>query len=272
MSAEYAIARDDLAGKKGDELYSGWLRFLMRLTIAKKNQDCGWGWHVVRHTSMPVEHPEHVAVRDLFALAESAGGPDKLEYERLFGDATFTDYEQLALREAQIRASCWGMESDRWMGLMAMAVISRRGLPENEIQAMLEEQKENFKGTSVRTLPELPYYCYDMHTRPGKMALRVWKKHYASEYNLPEDAVSALVFHYMSALVGEKVGLPILPADTHILTPTWAQQLWFMKSKSDCAKWCGFSTPASLEAFYRKNIDAKVTELIQWAVKKSMEG
>jgi hypothetical protein len=161
------------------------------------------------------------------------------------------------------------MESDRWMGLMAMVLIHLRGLPEPEIQQMLSVQKAKFKGYKVLRIPSLPLYCFDMHTRVGKMALSVWSKNYADAYNFPKSEVSGLVFHYLSAITGSNVTCEI--CDFDVLFPSWDQQLWYHISKKEFARLCGRSSPRDGEALWEFGIKAKILELIKWALSKQEE-
>jgi hypothetical protein len=280
MAGEYAKAVDSLGEKPIEDVMfrAGWLTFLLRLTIAKKNQDCGWGWHVVRHSENPVNFPEYKLVQKVFSFAVG-GDPSKAggkAEEYLSGIRELDAYEKAAFREAKRRSSLWGLESDRWMGLMAMALIVGRGLPEEEILEMLSQQKTRFSGVKVKTVAELPYYCFDMHTRPGKLALRVLKKSYVYGHwppTRPKEALEPLVFHYMSAVVGESVWSPeLLPIDYgQDVRVEWEEQAWFSLSKWSLAKWCDSPSPQELRKWFFQEVEPKLRELIQWAVKKSLE-
>jgi hypothetical protein len=259
-----------------EALRAHWLKFTILLTIARKNQDCGWGWHLIKNSGFVTEHPEYKLTKKLFDFAVKHGGPEKIPEEVLLEffcaetpDRDFSSYEDMALSEAAIRSRAWGLESDRWMGLMALVLITLRGLPEIGIKEMLDAQRERFCGEKVSTLADLPYYCFDMHTRPGKMAIRAWKKNYGKKFNLPDGGMEALTFHCMSALVLPRVWMPICYFSEERFE--WCGQAWLAPSKEDCARWLGFPDWKRASEFWAAEVEDDLIKLIRWAVSKVAE-
>jgi hypothetical protein len=268
MAGELAKAQEKARGLKSGELKQHWLKFVIRLVIARKNQDAAWLWQIAKQ-GKPHMHPEFVLMR---GIVESVSGdqPGKLptvvlESKLLAGAGReLTDYEHKACLIVDARRMSGGMVGDQWNAIAAQVLIYLRGLPETEILGMLDRQKTEFAKTSLKRLESLPWYCFDMHTRPGKMANRVFKKNYATRLLCDEDHIDTAWFQFTSAVLGYKV-LPDFskPVDN----PTWKTPIWLSPKEDSIASWYGVPL-AELKEHWAQH-EQKMKDLVEWAISKS---
>lgn len=226
----YASLRGVLYGSKDhvDKL----LRLVMRLTVAVKNQDAGWLWSVAKD-GPECDHPEWWAMRELVLAAKAAGGPGKrLSSRRVaevlaasFPGRELNDVERAAVEAAEKRRLLGGWEWDPLMCLATQVLVYNRGLDVAELEAMLDRQKAIYAGEEVEFLPELPWYVFDGHTRPGKLAMRVWFKQEEYEGGLEKDKLEEFWFRVISAKLGDRVK-PVFRSWREVKKPHWGETIW----------------------------------------------
>lgn len=258
-----------------------WLRFMMRLAIAVKNKD----WEVMSpELFMESHHPEAVVSQALWEKISAACGKDKPQLFSRDGileviDDTVTwhrpplnGYEKGAIKAMDSRKYQGGMLGDRWGCIAVMMLVWMRGLNEDEIQQMLEEQKRKFAGTVVKTLETLPWYSFDMHTRPGQMAMRVWIKRY-NPYGLTFEQLDGLWFCIESAKVGREV-MPKRRGDPDLVPePTWRDEIWWSMGRKlaiEKAVDGKYTAEVMIDRWQREHAQ-EMEKLVAWAIKKTDE-
>jgi len=246
-----------------------WFKFLLRLTIAQKNQDAAWLWYLGVHGKTEYAHPEFTIMRNIAGRIpndEPAKMPtivlDKILKESISRE--LTDYEIQACKAVEARRLSGGMKSDQWNAISAQLLIHMRGLPESEVLDMLENQKQLFRDEKISTLQEIPWFCFDMHTRPGQMAMRVWLKNYKTKLFSDEDRLVTAWFQLESAMVGAKV---LSDFSSIVENPTWKLTQWHQAKLQSLADWYGVTVAEMREHW--KEVMPKVKDLVQWAIKKS---
>lgn len=277
MAGELAKAREANALLQGEELKTAWLKFILQLAIARKNQDAAWLWYLARHGQKSYRQPEFMLMRDIVASVPN-GQPGKLsavileEKLREGAGRELYDYEKRACRVVESRRS-GGMVSDQWNAISAQVLIHLRGLPEERVVRMLEEQKRSFAGTSLKMLESLPWFCFDMHTRPGMLAMRVWLKNHKTSLIDDEEKLGTVWFQLTSAAQGPKV-LPVTRSCTTEAhgagAPSWDECLWEREKLDSIAEWLGVTAPVMANHWERQCLP-KVKELVEWAIRKSEE-
>jgi hypothetical protein len=270
MAGELAKAQEGAANLDGESLRNHWLQFYLQLVIAVKNQDAGWMWYLTVHgkkdySSVPeFAHMKRI-VDELPCDTPEALQPSELSrrLKDIKGEMRHTDYEARAIESVEGRRM-EGRISDRWNSIAAQVIITMRGLPEEGVLCMLEEQKAAFADAPARTLDALPWYCYDMHTQPGRLALKVFQKHYATPFLCDEDHIDTAWFQFTSARLGEKVR----PVFSEVVgTPTWDTSMWQLPKEEAIADWYGI--PLQVLQEHWQTWEPKMQDLVEWAVKKS---
>jgi len=177
-----------------------------------------------------------------------------------------SDYERSACRIIEGRRLSGGMVSDQWNALSAQVLIHLRGLQENAVLDMVERQKHFFGSEKIATLQEIPWFCFDMHTRPGQMAMRVWLKNYKTALFSDEEKLGTAWFQLESAMLGAKV----LPETCNLSNAiTWRDSQWLAAKLKSLADWYGVSVEEL--HMHWKRVMPKVKDLVLWAIKKSGE-
>lgn len=273
MAGELAKAQNNARGLSGDKLREHWLKFIIRLTIAVKNQDAAWLWYIAAKDTKPYPNPEFAAMKEI-ADRIPDDKPAKLprvvvdEIISRYATHELTDYELDACSVIEGRRTSGGMASDQWNALAAQVLIHVRGLPEEPVLAMIESQRELYRGDRISTLDSLPWYCFDMHTRPGLMAMRVWLKNYKTSLFCDEDHIMTAWFQFESAKVGPKVlakATKFSPNSSDIAD--WKTSMWLHEKVDSLARWYGVSSQELMQKWGESV--GKVEDLVVWALKKS---
>ncbi len=276
MTGEYAKVQSIAKEKSDKEKRDLWRRFVMRLTIALKSRDAGDLWSAKTLQS----HKESNMAVALYRLADSntekppRGLPFKLyrafldEHcvpKRYVGEPV-SDYEWDAVRAAYQRSQAGGLSGDPWGCLFAGMLIILRGLNEQAVLNMLQEQQEKVKGTTVGYLNELPWYCFDMHTRPGKMAINVWNKNYNKGRFSDRKTVEKMFFWFESTRVGGHVQSERVKVD--VQNPTMKQEMWRDVIRTHRIESMSGMPVNEAEALWENEIKAQMKNLVDWAVTK----
>lgn len=212
FAGELAVTQNkSLVTRDEKTLYDLWRRFTLRLAAYPSNKEAGgWLYHAMRaeQFNFTSTDPRFLCMRELLDLVRQRNG--KPELLRLasdimpvlaaYFDKTFSAYEADACRvlAARIRPDNWtGFLDDKLCCLAAIMLIGAEGLDRAVIQANL---KEALGATRVKPYTELPWYCYDQHTRVGKRALSVVLKKENPD-KLTEEQLRCLLFYCSSALI-----------------------------------------------------------------------
>jgi len=268
MAGDFAKAK---AASKNDP--QALRRFMARLLIAKKNQDANWLWSMAKDGAYRVEHPEWHLINEMITRADENGGPKRVALdqlldlaERVTGVRDLTEYERGAVRVLDEKRRIGGLESDPYMCLTAIGLIHARRLPEAGVAAMLDEQKAVYKQVCLVEAPKFPEWCWDMHTRAGKMAMSAFMKQVRHPVIGTRDRLIEVWFHLESAAIGMNVVAERLdPADA--ARPRFDQEIWYGPGKTNMARICGAPLD-EITALWEKEWRPRLFELVRWAMKK----
>lgn len=174
-----------------------WRRFIYKLTTAVKNKDA-CGLYDVSAMLRSEEPPEALNGLDsqeveamVFWMDEADGNPNGIADEACeaceVGRADISDYEKGALNVFRRRMKSGGMFVDRWLCLAAMVLVVSRGIEKEAVEKAAADGVSHWAaeagGRKPRTV-NLPWYVFDMHTAPGKMALAIFMKNHAKRVRI----------------------------------------------------------------------------------------
>ena len=276
MSGE--LAKAQAAAKElsasSDELQRHWLKFIIQLTIATKAQDAAWLWYLAKcESGNPLDHAEWQMMREVVLMVEEGNPevlPSKFPHDRFEAflrsrvRRELTPYEELAFAAVEARRRTGGMVADQWNCMSAALLIFMRGLPEATVQGMLQNQKGKYAGARVKCVTDLPWFCFDMHTRPGLRAASAFRKREANSLPFDKDKLNGAWFQLTSAKICPQVIGEILDwrAVPH---PNCLQTVWLTEKREAIARELGMSL-AQLEDYWLNVGEPKMRELIHWAL------
>lgn len=270
MAGELAEVQQSVRSLSDSDKKKEWLKFLIRLTIANKNQDASHLWYLALHGGMDFDHKEYGLME---SLAEKAGRskPDKIPYFVVMDflknetGIELGEYEEAACKTIDARRTSGGMVSDQWNALAAILLVHTRRLPKEEILQMLDKQKQVYKDEKIGKLSALPIYCFDMHTRPGMLAKRVFLKNHKTKLMFDEDHLDTLWFQAESAMIGTRVKPPhfVLSKNSR---PSWKESMWEESKLESLARWYGVSISEMLKHWEQNR--QKMFDIVEWAIKK----
>jgi hypothetical protein len=248
-----------------------WRKFLMNLTIALKNKDANCLMSRAVLKSNYRGSVEIKAARKVYNyIVRKAGheSPDKVplvELQKMLKSLRdLTEYEEGAVNAANRRLRSGGMVSDRWAAVGTILLVYLRGLPENQVLKMLEKQKDAYKGTSVRKV-KLPWYAFDMHTRPGLRAMNAWMKHYNS-YGMDRGQFKRIFFWAESAKIGAKVRAKQVKPDS-VEIARFNQEMWRRVDRDHCLSFETISPTKMLKLWEEKH-RGEMKKLVEWSLGK----
>lgn len=247
-----------------------WYKFILRLTIFRKNKDVT----IAFMSDMPMDDPEGRLIRAAKrnVAIHGKGDPDKYDKTQLINlmqsisprQHPLTQYEQAAINLMQDRRFGGGLKSDKWLLIAAMILIWNRGLDEVKVTEELANQKQRYAGIKVVAPTELPWYIFDMHTRPGKMAMRVWLKNY-NEKKWTEEEFHTLWFHMESAKLGSKVVSDKVGPETNSENLDFTTHKWWGRKRIAGMAW------DYAQAMWDNKIAPDAKRLVEWALSKEQK-
>jgi hypothetical protein len=272
MAGELAKAQKENVKLSAEDSKKAWQRFVILLTVARKNQDAAWLWYLAKHGEKNFDNVEFSLMREI-VLAIPGDTPGKLPafvLQEKLREATsreLTDYEKQACHVIEARRISGGMVSDQWNAISAQALIHLRGLPEEGVLGMIEDQRAVYSKLPIRPVTALPWFCFDMHTRPGQLAMRVWLKNHKTRLLNDEERLGTVWFQLTSAELGGMV----LPNYNSIGRGAahWSETIWQREKEESIAGWLGVSV-AEMKKQWQANL-TKVQELVEWAIRKNTE-
>lgn len=270
LLGDLALMQSIAKGKSKAEKRDLMFRFLIKLAISTKNQDAAWLWFIAAHGKREYEHVEFRAMREIakFIFDDK---PADLPYETVleilskYTTRNLTEYEKNACLVAEGRRKSGGMASDQWNALAAVVLIHLRGIEEMCIESMVAEQKKVFSGEKITFLNELPLCCFDMHTRPGLLAMKVWLKNHKTSLLCDNEHLATSWFQLESAKLGDRVK-PEFVDYSDQASPTTIQSMWEQAKLEAIANWYGVSVNEMIAHWDEQK--GKVFELVRWALTK----
>lgn len=245
-------------------------KFIHLITCASKSKDAGalsiLGVMAHEESYQPiVEHSEMAVATELRGLIEERSLEMALTWllGHLDSNPIFkklTRYERAAVDLLSSRALSGGMWGDRKMCVVAIALVALRGLPKKQIQ----------KSVSALDLPRvepaesLPWYVFDMHTRPGKMAVSAFLKNYGQNYGIKLlDQLYNVWFFLESGLVP----LSLFPLPDDQTAPTCFDNRWWLDLMKTSLTFSDY-TPVELRELWGSELRDKIHSLVHWALSK----
>jgi len=255
-------------------------RFILKLTLLAKNRDFGGLLAVATHT--PEERGEHpelsearyvarllIKTKDLAPSLRELGDlicSKIIDQGVIPGDPglrhKLSQYEMSAIECLRARAHLGGMPWDMKTYIMGMLLIAMRGLPEKEIKEYVRGQilanKVRLGSVSLSRVG-LPWYVFDMHTRPGLRAMGRFKKFYPDLF-YKVDNFKLLWFQMESAYFP--------PGAVHYLKmtptakPTWLDCMWWLEELKCSGLKSKTMRPAEVAKWWRKEVRPKLKRLV----------
>jgi hypothetical protein len=150
-----------------------WLRQYYYLAIGLKSKDCyAFPGAKIHPLLLRKDGPElhmllrwfaELSGRDPMVLADSL-------FEFLLKRDPLPEYEIAALSLLRQRMLRGGKYSDRLACMIGMLLIGMRGLSHEQAEQQLQDDLKRWRAETTappQALSELPWYCYDKHTRIG---------------------------------------------------------------------------------------------------------
>lgn len=252
-----------------------WRKFIYRLTVSRKGKDAG-GLSLLAETLMGMGKSSHenkeiniaMVVRRKMATQKHNDVADDIYNRVLEGEfGSLDDYEKSGVRVYLARAKSGGMTCDKIQCVIAMTMIAMRGMKENEIHSNLRvdiEAAKSKNGSNILSVVDLPWYCYDMHTRPGKMAMGIFTKKYGAKYGLQENTFDEVWFFMESGWSPRSVVL--FPKDRD-KPKLWESRWWdIIAQRRGSFGGKGFKETREL---WVKEIRKEIKGLVEWAKERA---
>jgi hypothetical protein len=264
---EYAkfLETDGTFNRKRD-----WYKLVIRLTVFVKNKDSALGFTDNLDQGFPGDREArcmHAIKRAIHTLCED--NPDKLTKTRLVSllqsiaprPTILTPYEQKAFDLLQNRRFGGGLKADKWICLAVLVLLWCRGLDEQKVKESEANQKAVYAGVKINSPADLPWYVFDMHTRTGKLAGRVWMKNYNPKA-WGEPTFYSMWFCCESAKLGSKVTARPLRAGE---VPDFTTHKWWPHQDISGIRWNGATQ------FWNNTIAPEMKKLVAWVREKEAQ-
>lgn len=243
---------------KDDE--KGWKKFIYLLTMVPKAKDAG----VLRYAEKDVDHTEAKEMRYWmeYPIDEAADSLFQQMKDEHFGK--LTQYELKGASVLRARAKMGGMYDDRVACIAAMVLIGTRRMRKPKVEKVIDEttrQRLKIFNRKPRTV-ELGWYCFDMHTVVGKMALSISIKK-NKNYGLAKNDLSNVWFCLESA----KVTKNLLQVARLTEKPSFLDNMWWPLYVKNTLSIGGQGAKATKELWDSK-IRGEVEELVNWCLEK----
>jgi hypothetical protein len=234
--------------------------FLYRLAIITKSKDADGIIQLVGEES---SSDELVAAREIVTRINGGEPPDdvasdlKEDYDKL----GLTPYELSALSVLRARSGMGGMLGDRILCCTSMMLIALRRLPETVVE-MCEEQVQAYLETAdkPKTIP-VPWYCYDMHTRAGKIALSAFMKNKSGAYpGLTQEKFASIWFMMESGYVPTE----LYPVPKKGESPKIWENFWWTKCLSRLG-W-GNMIATKVMDLWKTSMRDEIKKSVEWAL------
>jgi len=241
-----------------------WYKLVIRLTVFIKNKDSALGFTDNLDQGFPGDREArcmHAIKRAIHTLY--ADNPDKLLKPRLVSllqsiaprPTVFTLYEQKAFDLLQSRRFGGGLKADKWICLAVLVLLWCRGLDENRVKEIEAAQKAVYAGVQINPPQDLPWYVFDMHTRTGKLAGRVWLKNYNPK-SWTDAVFNNMWFCCESAKLGKNVTAhPLKNGEVADFTT----HRWWPQQHIQGVSWM------EAIAFWNHNAAPSMKDLVAWA-------
>lgn len=211
-----------LGGKPVSE--DEWWEFVRTLVVVNKQKDTEGLLYYTRG-GMDFEAREHVEAKWMRRILATTKDPNKMAdmvgYD-IADNYELTDYEKKALRLLWHRSKGGGgMLGDRRAMVAGMILIATRGLPKAAIESHIAFCKRSFFKKKIKKLKQLPWYVFDMHTRPGLIGLSAWVKKWKSSIGIDYAQMSNIWFKLESAKLERWVAAELKDK------PAWTENMWW---------------------------------------------
>ncbi|MFX0094537.1 MAG: hypothetical protein ACFFBD_22570 [Candidatus Hodarchaeota archaeon] len=189
-----------------------WLRneykkFLYKITLTNKAKDTEGLYFTAKkkYIKNMDNYPELIIMDNYLKQIQDNDPKTVVEhlYEGMLKEIK-TDYEKNALNFLRKRLYKGGMLDDQYACLAGMILIGTRGLDREAIRAhWISRVKDSSKNSEKPRYVPLPWYVYDMHTRLGKQAIKLFLNSNAQAYEISEAKFKRMFFQIESAYIPE---------------------------------------------------------------------
>jgi hypothetical protein len=187
--------------KDSDEEKEAWRKTVYRAVLFPAQKDAS-ALATLCEKGYKSKHPEFVAAAHFSKIIEADGyaaaADDAVEWAEKKRE--LSPYERDALSLLQKRAAAGGMPGDRHISVVAIPIVVLRGLDPDTVLAASKRGVEAWRAKTGRSKPSpvsLPWYCFDMHTQAGKIAMSALLR----REKWDKGDLQHLWFNYESALL-----------------------------------------------------------------------
>lgn len=235
-------------------------KIVYRMVVSRKARDAV-GLSSMRKLKDRLLHDEMVLASKYFPKDEKDIDFRKLSASlkrALKRKNTFSEYEKSTLGMMEFRANIGGMVGDRIMMLMGMILVATRGLDEEKVREIEQEDLKKYKVAKPKTI-EMPWYVFDRHTQVGKIVLGIFTKKYGERFELDKDELWTLFFNCESAKVpDDKISLIDITEN-----PKTTDSMWWGYYLKRVLEGNGRSVEES-KRLWKDSISPIMEELTQW--------
>jgi len=263
MAAELAKAEAAYSDADTEETFEVFRKFYIKLCMAVKNQDAAALTYIKDMGRTSSRHKEFVTA---MRILDNWEGLSEFALMNLVAEAIpreqLNEYEQLMLGALVKRFNVhWG-DYERKFAALAVALLFSRGITEKTISDMLTNQAAKYKGEPLSPAKELPWYVFDMHTRPGKMASAAFVKH-ANKLGLTKEVFENFWFCAESMVVPERV----IPQSVTADNVSALEQRWTGQAREDTFALVGMSLQEAM-LYWEQTMLKDVRKMVEWGISK----
>ena len=261
MAAE--LAKAEAASVDADAALAVFRQFYVNLCMAVKNQDAAALTYLKDMGRTSSQHKEFVTAIRIFHNWEGLSESVLMDLvAEAFPREQLNEYEQLMLGALVKRFNVpWG-DYERKFAAVAVALLVSRGITEQTISDMLANQAAKYKGEPVRPAKELPWYVFDMHTRPGKMASAAFVKH-ANKLGLTKEVFENFWFCAESMVVPDRVSPKSVTADN----VSALEHRWTDQARADTFALAGMKLQEAM-LYWEQTMSKDVRKMVEWGISK----
>lgn len=162
--------------KDSAEELSVWRKFFYRCCLCPAMKDAAGLMNLAREPEYSVDHPEFRITSQFAArlATESISDVAASVEEWALRSRPLSNYEKEAIRLLRQRSAVGGMVGDQMVPIAAIPIIVYRGMDPDSLKDAVKEGSKKWEAEVKRSKPKavaLPWYCFDMHTQVGKIAL-----------------------------------------------------------------------------------------------------
>jgi len=179
-----------------------------------------------------------------------------------------SEYEQKAFDLLASRAMYGGQPGDRRRCIVTILLLALRGITKDlideDIRKGLKLWRERVGETRNPVTVNLPWYVFDLHTKPGLLAYRVFVKKYLSKYKgMSERDFKRIWFHAESAHIPNRL-LECTFMDDGL---TALQSRWWMPWLATALSY-NSNLMSDTILLWRKEIRSEVQRTVSWIIRK----